>query len=230
MTPLRAVLAALLLTVGAGTACVPAPPEEMAHASDGPDAVAVARESVLRIRASSPCGAGVGSGFVIEGNRLVTNRHVIEGARTIELETWDGRTLAAGRARVGRTTDLGVIDLPPATARAVEPLALATEALTPGARLTAIGYANAGPARTTHGQFYDQAPGGRFGESGPVLRMGTSVQPGNSGGPLLDGETRVVGVVFAYEIATLHSLAVPRQRLEAVLADPGMLQPVTPCG
>ena len=99
-----------------------------------------------------------------------------------------------------------------------------------GARLAALGYALAGPAKITHGQFLDRAPGRRFEEPGPVLRMSTSVQPGNSGGPLIDEEGRVVGVVYAYEIATLLSLAVPRERLQDVLADPAALEPVQPCG
>jgi S1-C subfamily serine protease len=209
--------------------CVPPPPEDMAAAAT-PDAVDRARESVLRIRSTGPCGSGVGSGFVIRGGRVVTNHHVVAGARRVQLETWDGKPVASGRVRVATDTDLAVIDLPPAAARRVEPLPLARGRLEPGDRLVALGYANAGPAATTRGQLYDRAPGARFEESGPVLRMGTSVQPGNSGGPLLDDEARVVGVVFAYEIATLHSLAIPRERLQAVLAGTDTLRPLQPCG
>jgi len=220
-----AVGAALLLS-----ACVPGPPEEIAGATEADTAVEEAVDSVVRIRAVSPCGTAVGSGFVIEGGHIVTNRHVIDGARRIQVETWDGHPLRIGAARVGVDTDLGIIDLPRATARRFEALPLADEPLLMGARLSALGYAHAGPVRTTHGQFLQRVPGRRFLEPGVVLQMAASVQPGNSGGPLLDQDARVVGVVFAYETATLLSLAVPRERLEDALADPALLEPVRPCG
>jgi S1-C subfamily serine protease len=212
------------------SACVPGPPEEIAGASEADTPIEQAVDSVLRIRAISPCGTAVGSGFVTEGGVLVTNRHVIEGANRIQVETWDGRPVAVGAARVGVETDLGIIDLPRATVRRFDALPLADEPLGMGAPLAALGYAQAGPVLTTRGQFLDRAPGRRFLEPGAVLRMSTSVQPGNSGGPLVNDDGQVVGVVFAYEIATLLSLAVPRERLQAVLADPAALEPVRPCG
>lgn len=224
------VVALAVSAVLALSACVPGPPEQIAGAAEAPDPATVALESVLRIRSVSPCGTGVGSGFVLEGGQLITNRHVIEGARRIQVETWDGRPVAVGAARVGVETDIGVIDLPRATVRRFDGLPLADEPVAVGARLAALGYALAGPAKITHGQYLDRAPGRRFAEPGPVLRMSTSVQPGNSGGPLIDAEGNVVGVVYAYEVATLLSLAVPRERLQAVLRDPAALEPVVPCG
>ena len=224
----RALAAAVGVTL-LGSACVPGPPEEVLGAVEDPTALEDTVDSVVRIRAVSPCGTSVGSVFVLEGGHLVTNRHVIEGARRIQVETWDGHPVAVGRARVGAETDIGVSDLPRATVRRVDGLALSRQTLGMGERLAAIGYAQAGPVRTTRGQFLDRAPGRRFLEPGPVLRMSTSVQPGNSGGPLVDEEGRVVGVVFAYEIATLLSLAVPRERLQQALRDPTALEPVRPC-
>jgi hypothetical protein len=38
-----------------------------------------------------------------------------------------------------------------------------------------------------------------------------------------------VGVVFAYEVATGHGLAVPLRRLEDTLDRPNATEPVTPC-
>ncbi len=226
----RAALGALALCAVL-TGCVPPPPAEILGALEAEDALEQAADNVLRIRSLSACGGGVGSGFVVDG-RLITNRHVIEGASRIEVETWDGRPVPIDEAsaRVGVGTDLGVIDLARGAQRRVDALPLAEEEPAPGASLTAIGYAMARPAVTTTGQFLDEARGRRFGESGPVMRMNTSVRPGNSGGPLLNDEAQVVGVVFAYETATLHALAVPRDRLEAVLADPQAMEPVTPCG
>jgi S1-C subfamily serine protease len=212
------------------TGCVSPPPAEIIGATPPEGPIDQAADNVLRIRSVGNCETAVGSGFVVDGH-LVTNRHVIEGASTIEVETWDGRPVAIdeGSARVGVDTDLGIIDLPRRSQRRIEALPLAEEDASAGASMVAVGYAMAGPAVTTRGQFLDSAPGRRFGEPGPVLRMNASVRPGNSGGPLLDDDANVVGVIFAYEVATLHALAVPRERLESVLADPQALQPVTPC-
>lgn len=226
---LRATLGALAVLAATATACVPGPPEEIAGATEADDPTTIARESVLRIRAVGPCGVAIGSGFVIEGGHLITNRHVVTGSRQLEVETWDGRPVATGTARQAVDTDLGVIDLPARSVRRLEPLTLAGERTPVGSRLTALGYAEAGPAVSTQGQFLDRPRGRRFEEPDRVLRMSTSVRPGNSGGPLLNADAEVVGVVFAYETATLHSLAIPRERLESVLADPDALEPVTPC-
>jgi S1-C subfamily serine protease len=182
----------------------------------------------VRIRASGPCGLSIGTGFVIEGDRVVTNNHVVAGATEFELETWDGREIAATGAHQAAGTDLAVIDLDPADQDLV-PLPLVDGITGVGQHLTAVGYPMAGPLASTRGNLLDRPGGRRFGESGPVLRLGTSVRPGNSGGPLLDDEGAVAGVVFAYEIDTLHALAVPHDRLQDVLADTAALEPVEAC-
>jgi S1-C subfamily serine protease len=221
-------LVAVLLAAALSTACVPPPTGEVAEAAAA-DPVDVARESVLRIRNVSACGVSIGSGFVIDGNRLVTNRHVVSGARRLEVETWDGRRVAVGDALEGVDTDLGIIELRPRAAREFEPLTLSEEPVQTGARVAAIGYALAGPAVTTRGQFLDRPRGRPFGEPDRVLRYNTTVEHGNSGGPLVNRAGDVVGVVFAYEVATGHGLAIPLERLEATLDDRQATTPVTPC-
>ena len=151
-------LVALLLAATLSTACVPPPTGEVAEAAP-PTPVEAARESVVRIRNVGACGVGIGTGFVIDGNRIVTNRHVVTGARRLEVETWDGRPVAIGDAREGVDTDLGIIELRPRSARDFEPLPFHEGSLEIGTRVSAIGYAEAGPAVTTSGQYLDSAPG-----------------------------------------------------------------------
>ena len=103
----------------------PRSPEEIAGAAEADTPIEQAVDSVVRIRSVGPCGSSVGSGFVTEGGHLVTNRHVIDGASRIQVETWDGRPIRIGAARVGVDTDLGIIDLPRATVRRFDVLPLA---------------------------------------------------------------------------------------------------------
>jgi S1-C subfamily serine protease len=223
-------LAALLLAVAPlSTACVPAPTGEVAEA-EPPTPVELASGSVVRIRNVSACGVAIGTGFVVDGNRIVTNRHVVEGARELDVETWDGRPVSVGTIRQGVDTDLGVIDLQGRRASDFTPLPFDEDGLDTGDRVAAIGFALAGPTVTTYGQFLDEARGRPFFEPGKVLRYNTTIEHGNSGGPLLNRDGEVVGVVFAFEIATGYGLAIPLERLQDTLTIPGATEPVRPCG
>jgi S1-C subfamily serine protease len=212
------------------TSCVPPPVETAAGAVEAPSGEALARDSVVRIRSVGSCGVAIGSGFVIDGRRLVTNRHVVAGARRLDVETWDGEPVRIGDARQALETDLAVIDLPARSARQFEPLELAEDPAGVGGSLTAIGYAEAGPAVITRGQLVDR-PSGRhhLNEPGDVLRMSTGLRHGNSGGPVLTDDQQVAGVAYAYDPDTLLTLAIPMERLRRVLDDPAAWEPVQPC-
>jgi S1-C subfamily serine protease len=61
------------------------------------------------------------------------------------------------------------------------------------------------------------------------MRITTNVEPGNSGGSLLDNQGRVVGIVYAIEVATGYGLAIPLDTLRT-LVQAGGFQSVPPCG
>jgi hypothetical protein len=79
------------------------------------------------------------------------------------------------------------------------------------------------------GSVVDRVDGGDFGVPGDVLRLSAHVLPGNSGGPLLDGSGRTVGIVYAVEIATGFGLAIPIDTMRR-LVDAGGFEDVPPCG
>jgi S1-C subfamily serine protease len=172
-----------------------------------------ARRLTVRVRSETCIGVGSGSGFALDENTLITNRHVVVGSDRLEVSTWDGRTLSASSATVGTGGDIAIVNVNgrlPQTAR-----------LGPRARrgdpVTVVGYPLGGRLTLRRGTVVDRDDGFRFRIPGDVLRMTTLVKPGNSGGPVLDDEGRVVGVVFAIELATDWALAIPIESVQRLI-------------
>jgi S1-C subfamily serine protease len=179
----------------------------------------------VRVRNVSCLGVGVGSGFAMGRNVLVTNRHVLAGAESIEVSTWDGRTLPAVAAQVGVLGDLGVAyvegTLPQVGSYGSAPR--------PGDEVTVVGYPGGEELTLSSGTVVDLRPGGRYEIPGRIMRLTARVIPGNSGGPVLDRRGKVAGVVYAYELTTGLALAIPVDTLRR-LAEKGGYEPVPPCG
>jgi S1-C subfamily serine protease len=142
---------------------------------------------------SSP-GVGTGTAFFVtwEGH-LVTNHHVIDGRSKIQVLLRDGDRLDADLIAVDAENDLAVLRVD-VIAR---PLPLrAHERLVKGEEVFALGY----PLVMIQGQ-EQKATFGRVnalsGMQGDerFAQVDVPIQPGNSGGPLLDKRGEVVGVV-----------------------------------
>lgn len=156
-----------------------------------------AAPGVVRVSASGgPDFGSAGSGWTAAPGLVVTNAHVVEGARSVgvrgsrgqlpaEILVYDERNDVA----VLGVEDLGAPVLPTGRASRGRPVAI-------------LGYPGAGP--------FDASPG-RVGRTGPLLaadasgglpvrRTVTSVsgeaRPGNSGGPVVNGRGEVVATVF----------------------------------
>lgn len=171
----------------------------------------------VRVRNLTCSGLGTGSGFAVDAATLITNRHVVEGARRLEVNLADGRTLTVSAAEIGLLGDVAFVTvdgtLPVIAEVAGHPAA--------GSRIAAVGYPLGGRLAISDGTIVDRIDGGEFAVPGPILRTTADVQPGNSGGPLLDGRGRVVAVVYAIEIATGFSLAIPMSTVDRLLAAGG---------
>jgi len=184
-----------------------------------------ARKLTVRVRNVSCLGIGVGSGFAIAEDVLVTNRHVLAGAETVEVSTWDGRTLPATAAEVGVLGDLGVarVDgtLPQVGAYGAQPR--------PGDEVTVVGYPGGEELTLSPGTVVDLVDGKPLGIPGRVMRLTSRVVPGNSGGPVLDRRGKIAGVVYAYQLGTGLGLAIPVDTLRTLTREGGY-EPVPPCG
>lgn len=137
-----------------------------------------------------------GSGFVISTDGfIVTNNHVIEGARDIRVSLADGRTVNAELKGADPSTDIAVIKI---DETGLKPLAFAdSEALQPGQIAIAIGNPLGLQHTVTAGVVSAlgrtlRASNGRLIDD--IIQTDASLNPGNSGGPLVNSLGRVIGV------------------------------------
>lgn len=184
-------------------------PVELPQAEAPPAAaqgsISAAAESVLPGVVSVRAGRATGSGFAIDTQgHVVTNAHVVEGARDVSLVLSNGRTLDAEILGVDANNDLAVLQVSGDTSglRALtlgksSQLKVGDPVLAVGSPLGLEGTVTAGIVSAVNRQ-------ARFGESGnqqTAIQTDAAINPGNSGGPLVNAAGQVVGVNTA--IATL---------------------------
>jgi S1-C subfamily serine protease len=182
-------------------------------------------QGVAFIQAEQASGAATGSGFVIDDDgHILTNAHVVEGAQNIEVEFGDdGNTRTAELVGMDPSTDVALLHVDDNDD--LTPLELGdSSSVEIGDPVVAIGNPFGLDRTVTTGivsakQRQIQAPNG-FSIS-DVIQTDAAVNPGNSGGPLLDSQGRVIGinsqiasdsggndgVAFAVPIATAKDVA-----------------------
>jgi S1-C subfamily serine protease len=243
-----AVVAAILLATGTvgeedspeapAPAARPAPavPADPARAPTLSELYARARTAVVVVEGRQPGaswpegppreddGVATGSGFAIGDGSVVTNHHVVSGADEVAVRL-RGRRVRARVLGSDASTDLALLRLRRGQARRLEALPLGDSAdVRPGDPAVVIGNP-LGLARTITAGVVSaidrriEAPDGF-----PIrdaIQTDAAVNPGNSGGPLLDADGRVIGVIaqgrgdgiaFAVPVDTLEQVAPQLER------------------
>jgi S1-C subfamily serine protease len=202
---------------------------DIASLSDGiADVVSRIQPSVAHLRAwrSGEGHPGGGSGFFVDDQgTMLTNHHVVDNAHHVEVVLPDGRETEARVVGSDAHTDLAVLRLADGDAPQGVPLSEANE-LRVGELVFAIGSPFGLSGSVTMGIVSAlgrslRAGSGRLIEN--VIQTDAALNPGNSGGPLVDTRGRVVGVNTAlFFPAQGIALSVPastaRYVLEEVLA------------
>jgi serine protease Do len=170
--------------------------------SDVPAVVAgVAPETVLVETQRAGTRTGTGSGFVLDAGQglVVTNAHVVNQG--------DGfRVLAGGRERAARVRavapceDLALLQV--ADRKGLDAAALAPDgSVEQGETVVALGYGADGGDAVGSTTGVVSVPRTTFRDPAPdvpaypeVVQTDTALNPGNSGGPLVDLDGRVIGV------------------------------------
>jgi S1-C subfamily serine protease len=148
------------------------------------------RPSVVRIRTRTTDATGVGTGIIMEDGYVITNEHVVKGDPNPSVTLADGRTVRGQVLGVDAVVDLAVLKLEETGL----PVAAwgDSDALRPGERLIAIGFALGftGEPSVTSGIF----SGKREFQGQTYVQTDTAINQGNSGGPLLNLKGEVIGI------------------------------------
>ena len=154
--------------------------------------------SVVLISVRTPFGRGTGSGFVYDKEgRIITNNHVVEGAREIEVTFLDGTIAEAEIVGTDPYVDLAVIDVD-VPESLLKPVKFGNSSqLMVGERVIAIGNPFGLEGTMTVGVISAlgrqmRAPRGFV--IVDVIQTDAAINPGNSGGPLLNMQGEVVGM------------------------------------
>ncbi len=175
---------------------------------DSPDPASVtaavdrARESIVEVSGDTPeCSSAVtGTGFVIRPGLVITNAHVVAGVDepVVRVRLGD-RPMRASVVHFDPQVDIALLSVPQLEARALD---LAQAPAASGQAAAVAGFPDSGPYRVEPARIRTtvRAVGDDiYGQSGverEVYAFRGVVLPGNSGGPLLDEDGRVLGMVF----------------------------------
>ena len=140
-----------------------------------------------------------GSGFVIDKDgHVVTNYHVVEGAKKVQVSFSDEEQMDATVVGSDPSTDIAVLKIQGAMSRSLTPLALGDSSVVKvGDAVVAIGNPFGLERTVTAGivsalQRRIQAPNGF--QIDEVIQTDAAINHGNSGGPLLNANGDVIGV------------------------------------
>jgi serine protease Do len=208
------------LSVGAGERAA-----ARATADTGYDAVGVIIRRLLSgangsPRADDKAFRALGSGFVIRADGLiVTNRHVIAGARTVRVRLADAREVPAKIIGVDAITDIALLKVSAGNLPALH--FGSTQAVSVGDAVIAIGNPFGLGQSVSAGIISARA---RTIEDDPYidfLQTDAAINHGNSGGPLLSTDGTVIGVTSAIFSPTGGSVglgfAIPAETVAGVV-------------
>jgi S1-C subfamily serine protease len=146
-------------------------------------------------------GTGTGSGFIFDADGwILTNRHVVENAQSLTVETNDGREFPAEVYGVDTLTDLAIIKIEASNLPVAE-IGI-SDGLEPGQIAIAIGnplgYENTVTTGVVSGLGRQiTATDATQSSSEPLtnlIQTDAAINPGNSGGPLVNSVGQVIGV------------------------------------
>lgn len=150
----------------------------------GPDASEAHRAALHATLHIITDNGHIGSGIAWDKDTIVTAGHVLAGASGVVITNHRGQVCRAQEARMSLLYDLAIIDV---SGCMLHPLKRASAAA--GATVWACGH--------PIGLEWSLSKGVVMAKRGPLMQFDASVNPGNSGGPIVDRYGRLVGMAVA---------------------------------
>ena len=205
--------ALLCLVLTAGPVLAAAPPKSVETIA------AEVKPGVVKVMQVGRDGLdGLGAGFVVSADGLIaTNLHVIGEARRLEVETADG--LKHEVVEVTATDSHWDLALLRVASRTLKPLPLGdSESIKQGQPIVAMGNPE-GLAFSVVDGVVSAYPD--LVNDIPMIRLALPIEKGNSGGPLLDRQGRVLGILTLKSARTENlGFAMPVNELKRLIAEP----------
>ena len=167
-------------------------------------------------------GKNIGSGIVVDGDGFIlTSAHVVQGAGKVTVGFHDNTRMAATIVGVDAQTDLALLQVevpkgPIATAQVGE-----SDRLQIGERVLAIGHPFGLGYALTSGVVsgFGTTPGFTTAVHERVIQTSAAINPGSSGGPLIDATGRVIGINTSILVGAQNiGFAIPINTATEILA------------
>jgi S1-C subfamily serine protease len=168
------------------------------------EVVSTAQKSVVMIEGRGCGGIIEGSGFVANTDIVMTNAHVIAGVSRPKVIRPDGTSLNATPIYFNPNLDIALLRVNDLN---MPVLPITADLLPNGTSVAVMGHPGGGPLRISSGVLLEniKAVGRDIYDRGIVTRdiyeVQALIESGNSGGPMIDGQGRVIGIVFAKSVS-----------------------------
>lgn len=185
---------------------------------------ALIQPSIVTIRVIGRDGdeLAIGTGFVTSADgQIITNSHVIGEGRAFTVELPEGRNLPVLSIQASDpVVDLAVIRVDPGK-ESLSPLPLSKQSVAPGLSIAAFG----NPLGLRNSVVSGVISAVREVQGRELIQLAMPIQPGNSGGPLVDKMGKVRGIInMKSAIDDNLGFAIPVDQLLPLINDPHPVQ------
>lgn len=204
--------------LAAATAGASPPEADLVSGRSTREVAAIAAEVTVRIRGEGCLGTTMGTGVRVGPGEVLTASHVVAGERVTTVVD------ASGEETTGRDiARLGVLDAATVRTGSSQPwVRPRVGRARVGERVVVAGSAGGGPvvtrSATVRGELSGRAPG----DPSASLILDVEATPGDSGGPVLDLDGRLVGIVYARANADGRALVIPVDAIPFGSGNPGV--------